>query len=161
MSSPAIIAIKRAVAAEFGIDVRAIEGPNRSRRFAWPRQVAMYLARDLTQRSTTEIGRAFGGRDHTTVIYAEREVSGRLERDSNLVAALARLRNRLLGTQGAILSMETTIEAEMLGRLEAALSEAGDAIDVIQRELQRAVKRLEAAVSRERDMVEALRRGDA
>jgi chromosomal replication initiator protein len=66
--------IQRKTAEFYKLDVRDFHSPQRARRVARPRQVAMYLARKLTTRSLPEIGRRFGGRDHTTVLHACRRV---------------------------------------------------------------------------------------
>jgi len=66
--------IQRKTAEFYKLDVRDFHSPQRARRVARPRQVAMYLARQLTTRSLPEIGRRFGGRDHTTVLHACRRV---------------------------------------------------------------------------------------
>jgi chromosomal replication initiator protein len=62
--------IKKKVAEHYGLKVADLESPNRSRSIVRPRQIAMYLARQLTPRSYPEIGRRFGNRDHTTVMHA-------------------------------------------------------------------------------------------
>ena len=62
--------ILTAVAERFAVKTDAICGQRRTRTVALPRQVAMYLMRQLTELSLVEIGRMFGGRDHTTVLYA-------------------------------------------------------------------------------------------
>ena len=66
--------IQRQVATHFQVRVADMHSPRRSRSVARPRQVAMYLAKVLTTHSLPEIGRAFGGRDHTTVLHAVRKV---------------------------------------------------------------------------------------
>jgi chromosomal replication initiator protein len=66
--------IQRKTAEYYKLDVRDFQSPQRARRVARPRQVAMYLSRQLTTRSLPEIGRRFGGRDHTTVLHACRRV---------------------------------------------------------------------------------------
>ncbi|MEI9994045.1 MAG: chromosomal replication initiator protein DnaA [Rhizomicrobium sp.] len=66
--------IQRKTAEFYKLDVRDFHSPQRARRVARPRQVAMYLARQLTTRSLPEIGRRFGGRDHTTVLHACRRI---------------------------------------------------------------------------------------
>ncbi len=66
--------IQRMTAEYYKLDVRDFHSPQRARRVARPRQVAMYLSRKLTTRSLPEIGRRFGGRDHTTVLHACRRV---------------------------------------------------------------------------------------
>lgn len=67
--------IQRVVAQFFEIDRRDMESPCRERRVARPRQIAMKLCREFTARSLPEIGRAFGGRDHTTVLHAVRRIA--------------------------------------------------------------------------------------
>ena len=66
--------IQRRVAEHFNIKLAEMTSARRSRVVARPRQVAMYLAKHLTQRSLPEIGRRFGGRDHTTVMHAVKKV---------------------------------------------------------------------------------------
>ena len=66
--------IQKRVAAHFNIRVADMHSARRSRAVARPRQVAMYLSKQLTTRSLPEIGRKFGGRDHTTVIHAVRKI---------------------------------------------------------------------------------------
>ena len=73
--------IQRKTAEFYKLDVRDFHSPQRARRVARPRQVAMYLARKLTTRSLPEIGRRFGGRDHTTVLHACRRVEALCEED--------------------------------------------------------------------------------
>jgi chromosomal replication initiator protein len=66
--------IQRKVASHFNIRIADMHSARRSRSIARPRQIAMYLAKQLTQRSLPEIGRKFGGRDHTTVMHAVKKV---------------------------------------------------------------------------------------
>jgi chromosomal replication initiator protein len=75
--------IQAAVGAHFGLTPGELLSTTRSARIAWPRQVAMYLARELTGESLPSIGRHFGGRDHTTVLHACRRASTRLADDEN------------------------------------------------------------------------------
>ncbi len=72
---PSIDTIQRKVAEYYELDVRAMHSAVRTRRLARPRQVAMYLVRELTMRSLPEIGKHFGDRDHTTVMHACRKVA--------------------------------------------------------------------------------------
>jgi chromosomal replication initiator protein len=67
--------IQKKTAEFYKLDLRDFHSTQRSRRVARPRQVAMYLARELTMRSLPEIGKRFGGRDHTTVLHACRRVA--------------------------------------------------------------------------------------
>ncbi len=66
--------IKREVARRYDVPVEALEGNSRARRVAQARHVAIYLARELTNSSFPAIGRAFGRRDHTTVMHAYKKV---------------------------------------------------------------------------------------
>lgn len=62
----------------FGIDEAVVKGPSRSREAVTARQAAMYLVRRMTNLSTPDIGREFGGRDHTTVLHALEQVETKL-----------------------------------------------------------------------------------
>src|SRR6267378_1664387 len=62
--------IQRKVAEAYGIKLSDLKAKNRTKAVAFPRQIAMYLARQLTHASLSEVGRAFGGKDHTTVLHA-------------------------------------------------------------------------------------------
>ena len=73
--------IQRKTAEFYKLDVKDFHSPQRARRVARPRQVAMYLSRELTTRSLPEIGRRFGGRDHTTVLHACRRIEALSEED--------------------------------------------------------------------------------
>ena len=66
--------IQKKVAEHFAIRLADMHSPRRARMVARPRQVAMYLAKQLTSRSLPEIGRKYGGRDHTTVMHAVRKI---------------------------------------------------------------------------------------
>ena len=68
--------IQRKVAEFFGIKLSDMRAKNRTKSVAFPRQVAMYLSRQLTHASLSEIGRAFGGKDHTTVHPRGRQAPG-------------------------------------------------------------------------------------
>jgi chromosomal replication initiator protein len=72
------------VAERFGVRMEALCGQRRTQSIAFPRQVAMYLMRSLTDLSLVEIGRRIGGRDHTTVIYACDKISGLMAREKTV-----------------------------------------------------------------------------
>jgi len=74
--------IQKRVAEHFKIRISDMSSARRSRAVARPRQVAMYLSKQLTSRSLPEIGRAFGGRDHTTVIHAVRKIEELVKGDT-------------------------------------------------------------------------------
>jgi chromosomal replication initiator protein len=89
--------IQRKVAEHFKIRLADMSSVRRSRDVARPRQVAMYLAKQITQRSLPEIGRRFGNRDHTTVIHAVERVTKLMEID-NAFAEDVELLRRMLET---------------------------------------------------------------
>ena len=76
-----VATIKQVVSEAFGIPVPELESPKRSQAVVAPRQLAMYLCRELTDATLPAIGREFGGRDHTTVLYAVQKISRRLHHD--------------------------------------------------------------------------------
>jgi chromosomal replication initiator protein len=84
-----------ATAQEFGVARAALLARGRQRGVAQARQVAMYLARELTTHNFSEIGRGIGGRDHTTVLHAVNRVSGALESDPDVRDSVDNLRRRL------------------------------------------------------------------
>ncbi|MGB2712208.1 MAG: chromosomal replication initiator protein DnaA [Conexibacter sp.] len=73
--------IQRATCNRLGISPEALRSPDRTARVAWARQVAMYLSRELTDATLPAIGRAFGGRNHTTVMHACRRATERIAAD--------------------------------------------------------------------------------
>ena len=81
---PTVDKIQRACAKEFNISMDEILSKRRARAIARPRQVAMYLSKMLTTRSLPDIGRRFGGRDHTTVIHAVKRIDALRSEDSAL-----------------------------------------------------------------------------
>ena len=76
--------IQRTVAEAYGIKVGDMGSSRRPARLVLPRQIAMYLSKELTQKSLPEIGEAFGGRDHTTVLYAVRKIQQERRHQSEL-----------------------------------------------------------------------------
>ncbi len=89
--------IQKVVADVFNVRVSDMHSPRRSREVARPRQVAMYLAKQLTNKSYPDIGRAFGGRDHTTVIHACEQVNILIPRDPTLAERLQQAQRTLTG----------------------------------------------------------------
>ena len=76
--------IQRRVCDFFGLKMSDLKAKNRTRAIAFPRQVAMYLSRQMTHSSLSEIGRAFGGKDHTTVLHAVDKIQTLLQDDPKL-----------------------------------------------------------------------------
>lgn len=89
--------IQKRVAEHFNVKLSEMHSARRSRGIARPRQVAMYLSKQLTARSLPEIGRKFGGRDHTTVMHAVRKVDELKQSDSSFAEDVELLRRMLEG----------------------------------------------------------------
>jgi len=87
--------IQRQVAEHYNIRLSEMIGPKRVRNFARPRQVAMYLCKHLTSRSLPEIGRRFGGRDHTTVMHGVKRIDELRNQDVQIADDLEILRRTL------------------------------------------------------------------
>jgi len=87
--------ILRTVADHFGVKASEITGKRRHKSISNPRQICMYLARRLTDYSLVEIGGQFGGRDHTTVIYANEKIARELEKNSRLKEDLDAILRRI------------------------------------------------------------------
>jgi chromosomal replication initiator protein len=79
----------------FGISIDQLLSASRAAPVIWPRQVAMYLARELTDQTLPSIGRAFGGRNHTTVLHACRRTAERIANDREAYDTVRRLTERL------------------------------------------------------------------
>ncbi len=84
-------AIKEKVAQIFSIKMEDFQSKKRTRAIAYPRQIAMYLCRELTDMSLPKIGEAFGGRDHTTVIHACDKVGSDIEKDDDIKQKINRI----------------------------------------------------------------------
>jgi len=84
-----------ATAAYFGLTVEDLCGSSRSRVLVNARQIAMYLCRELTDQSLPKIGQSFGGRDHTTVMHAERKIRGLLGERRSVYNQVTELTNRI------------------------------------------------------------------
>ena len=89
--------IQKTVADYYKIKVADMYSKRRPSNIALPRQVAMYLAKELTQKSLPEIGELFGGRDHTTVLHAVRKIGGERVKAGELNHALHVLEQTLKG----------------------------------------------------------------
>ncbi|MBQ4468441.1 MAG: chromosomal replication initiator protein DnaA [Firmicutes bacterium] len=87
--------IKKIVCKKYNIKVADIESSKRTNNIAFPRQVAMYLIRELTDSSFPKIGEMFGGRDHTTVKYACGKIEDELEQDENFKKILESLKREI------------------------------------------------------------------
>ncbi len=89
--------IQKKVAEHYNIRISDMHSARRARNVARPRQVAMYLAKQLTSRSLPEIGRKFGGRDHTTVMHAVRKIEELMQDDEIFTQDIEVIRRALTG----------------------------------------------------------------
>jgi chromosomal replication initiator protein len=89
--------IQKKIADYYGIAPKEMKSNKRSRNIAFPRQVAMYITKELTQSSLPEIGSSFGGRDHTTVLYAHRKIDAQRKEDRAFDDEISHLLNTLRG----------------------------------------------------------------
>ncbi len=87
--------ILRIISRHFGVSKNDLLSQRRHRSVVWPRQIGMYLAKQLTARSLPEIGRRFGGRDHTTVLHAIRKIEGEITKNPRLEDELQELKKLL------------------------------------------------------------------
>jgi len=87
--------IQKTVAGHFNIKVADIRSPKRLKALILPRQIAMYLSRQMTDCSYPEIGERFGGKDHSTIIHAIRKIEKNLQDDLNLRVTIDNLKNSL------------------------------------------------------------------
>ncbi len=83
--------IQEIVAMHYGLKLDEMKAKKRTRTVSFPRQIAMYLCRELTDSSLPKIGDEFGGRDHTTVIHAHEKIGGELKSDVNLQQTITEL----------------------------------------------------------------------
>lgn len=88
--------IQEVVSTWFHVRIADLKSRRRSKTLVHPRQIAMYLCRELTDASYPEIGRHFGGKDHTTIIHACRQIGKARESDSALQATLDGLKDKIL-----------------------------------------------------------------
>jgi len=96
-SSPnlSIETIQKAVADTYSLSVNDLKGKKRNRKIVYPRQLAMYICREMTDYSTTEIGEAFGGRDHTTVMHSIERIQGLFITDPSLDSTIENLKRTI------------------------------------------------------------------
>lgn len=129
---PSIDLVQRLTAQVFEIPPHEMKSARRMRRFARPRQVAMFLARELTPRSYPEIGRAFGDRNHTTVMHAVEVIGELLARDPDLRRLVDRVRSYIPTAPDGTADLEKMVAdrdaeiAELRARLAGREDEAAD-----------------------------------
>lgn len=93
--TPILDAIVRTVGRAFRVKAKELTGPSRLRTVLVPRQVAMYLAREVGKQTLVSIGQYFGGRDHTTVLNAVRKVETAMRSDEALAGRVRELQREL------------------------------------------------------------------
>lgn len=89
--------IKKIVCKHFNIKIADIESSKRTRNLAYPRQIAMYLCRELTDTSLPKIGEVFGGRDHTTALHAYEKISAEIKSNPSTAEIVDQLRDEING----------------------------------------------------------------
>ena len=94
--APRIDTIKDVTARAYGVTKAELESPCRKRQYALPRQYAMYLSRQLTKCSYPQIGRMFGDRDHTTVLFAYRKIAAMVASNETMADELRQLEQRIM-----------------------------------------------------------------
>jgi chromosomal replication initiator protein len=87
--------IQKVVADHYSLKVTELKARNNSRRVAEPRQMAMFLCRELTGSSLPQIGKEFGGKHHTTVLHSIRKVEGKRSKDPKFESTLSELVNAI------------------------------------------------------------------
>lgn len=88
-------AIQRAVSRAFGVEVEDLRGKQKTKELALARHVAMYLCRELTAQPLSSIGRAFGGRDHSSILYAASKIDELMKQDQLLHQTINQLIDEL------------------------------------------------------------------
>jgi chromosomal replication initiation ATPase DnaA len=92
---PSIAKIKDAVCRRYGVTIGEIDSPQHDHKIVRPRHIAMYLAHRLSLKSLPEIGRHFGGRDHTTILNAKKKIAKLRAEDPDLAQELSELERAL------------------------------------------------------------------
>jgi chromosomal replication initiator protein len=92
-NQPSAEDIKKQVCKHFDVKLSDMESSKRARKFSYPRQIAMYLCRKMTDLSLPKIGESFGNRDHTTVLHATEKISNELKVNEALEGVLSKLEN--------------------------------------------------------------------
>ncbi|MFW5980184.1 MAG: chromosomal replication initiator protein DnaA [Halanaerobiales bacterium] len=87
--------IKKEVADYYNLKVVEMESKKRTQNIVFPRQIAMYLAREMTDSSLPQIGKNFGGRDHTTVIHAHNKIEEKYENDEDFKQTIKKLQSKI------------------------------------------------------------------
>jgi chromosomal replication initiator protein len=91
-----ILQIQEEVASYYHIQLKDLKGKKRVKSIVVPRQIAMFLAREMTDNSLPKIGAEFGGKDHTTVIHAHEKIQQLLKHDSTIQNEISEIKGLLL-----------------------------------------------------------------
>ena len=91
---PGIPEIQKAVCERYSLSLEQMKSEKRTSQIVLPRQVAIYLSRELTEKSLVEIGKNFGGRDHTTILHAVRKIGKLIKEDSEFKATISELEHK-------------------------------------------------------------------
>jgi chromosomal replication initiator protein len=87
--------IQKAVTEMFSLSASDLKGKSRKQKIVYPRQLAMYVCREMTDFSTTEIGESFGGRDHATVIHSIDKIQALMLTDPQLDSTIENLKRKI------------------------------------------------------------------
>jgi chromosomal replication initiator protein len=91
--------VQATVATYFGLSVPELLSPSRKERISWPRQLAIHLARELTDSSLNQLGQAFGGRNHATVLHSCKRVAERIIANREAAHDLDNIRQQLISSR--------------------------------------------------------------
>jgi chromosomal replication initiator protein len=84
--------IQKVIAEHYDLNINDLKGKKKTKNIVFARQLAMYIAREITEYSTTELGQSFGGRDHTTVMHSVDKIKGQLLTDSKMESTIESLK---------------------------------------------------------------------
>lgn len=90
-----ILQIQEEVAKYYHIQLKDLKGKKRVKSIVVPRQISMYLSREMTENSLPKIGAEFGGKDHTTVIHAHEKIQQLMEKDPTIQKEVGEIKNLL------------------------------------------------------------------
>ena len=107
---PTINEIQRAICMVYGVTLAELLGENHETRIAHPRQLACYLTRTMTGYSYPHIAHHFGGRHHTTIMFACRQVEARIAKNPDLVECIAELKARVMDAVGSRPAVERVMQ---------------------------------------------------
>jgi hypothetical protein len=130
----AIDVIQLTVAERFGLSVAELTGKSTKRVVALPRQIAVYLAKQTTEASLPEIGRAFGGRHHTTVMHAIAKMDELRRTDAALDRTVRKLMDTLQAVIGSPIQEYTQMMAQFPTLTEAATAWLTSGLSAIEQE---------------------------